>query len=330
MWVHFLKSSGFSMLDENKNQNSSAQDLLNQIVVEHFNEKKQKRTRRKWIRILIVIMVILGVFYLFYSRKADIALRATPHVGLIDLKGEIFDNQSASADNLSKSLEAAYASDGLRAIIYRIDSPGGSPVQADYMFNMIRYYHEKYPDIKTYGVCTDMCASAAYYVASATDEVYANPASLVGSIGVLYNGFGFVDVMQKIGISRRLETAGANKGFMDPFLPVNPIQERNMQIMLDMIHQRFIQQVKLGRGARLKESDDLFSGMIFTGTQAKDLGLVDGFASTGQLLRDVIKIEAVIDYSEKASVLEQLAKNLGAEVMSHLSLALGIKRPGIY
>lgn len=317
-------------MDENKDQKNSAQELLNQIVVEHFNEKREKKTRRKWLRILFVVMAVLGIFYFFYAHNADVVLRAAPHVGLIDLKGEISDTQSASADNLSKSLEAAYASEGLRAIIYRIDSPGGSPVQADYMFNTIRYYHEKYPDIKSYGVCTDLCASAAYYVASAADEVYANPASMVGSIGVLYNGFGFVDVMQKIGIARRLETAGVNKGFMDPFSPVDAKQEQSLQTMLDIIHQRFIQQVRLGRGKRLKESDNIFSGMVWTGVQAKELGLVDGFASTGQLLRDVIKVESVVDYTEKTSVLDQLAKNLGTEVMSHLSLVLGIKRPGIY
>ncbi len=318
------------MEDQNKNQDSSAQDLLNRIVIEHFNEKKQKQTRRKWVRLLVVLMVVLFVFYFFYAHKNEVSARAEPHVGLIDIKGDIFDNQPASADNLSKSLQAAYGSEGLKAIIYRIDSPGGSPVQADYMFNAIRYYRKKYPDVKAYAVCVESCASAAYYVASAADEIYANPASLVGSIGVLYNGFGFVDVMQKIGVSRRLETAGVNKGFMDPFSPIDAQQEKSLRDMLDIIHARFIHQVKLGRGKRLKNSPDLFSGMIWTGAQAKELGLVDGFASTGQLLRNVIKVESVLDYTEKYSVLDQLAKNLGAEMASHVSMVLGIKRPGIY
>lgn len=318
------------MEDQNKNQDSSAQDLLNRIVIEHFNEKKQKQTRRKWVRVCVVLTVILSVFYFFYAHKNEISARAAPHVGLIDIKGDIFDNQLASADNLSKSLQAAYGSAGLKAIIYRIDSPGGSPVQADYMFHAIRYYRKKYPDVKSYAVCVESCASAAYYVASAADEIYANPASLVGSIGVLYNGFGFVDVMQKVGVSRRLETAGANKGFMDPFSPVDVQQEKALRDMLDIIHARFIDQVKLGRGKRLKESSDLFSGMIWTGVQAKELGLIDGFASTGQLLRNVIKVESVLDYTEKYSVLDQLAKNLGAEMASHVSMVLGIKRPGFY
>ncbi|MGV3740496.1 MAG: S49 family peptidase [Gammaproteobacteria bacterium] len=317
------------MNQSNPDQENSAQNLLNQIVIEHYKEKKQLQNRRKWRRIFYVTVLVLGVFYFFYAHKSDIALRATPHVALIDIKGEIFDNMSASADNLSKSLQAAYEASGLEAVIYRIDSPGGSPVQADYMFNAIRYYHKKYPKVKSYAVCGDTCASAAYYVASAADEIYANPASLVGSIGVLYNGFGFVDAMQKIGVSRRLETAGSNKGFMDPFSPVDLQQEQNLKVMLDLIHQRFIEQVKLGRGKRLKPSDTIFSGLVWTGVQAKELGLIDGFASTGQLLRDVIKQDKVVDYTEKTNVLDQLAKNLGAEMMNQLSLVLGFKRPGI-
>ena len=317
------------MTPPNEDKNNSAQDLLNQIVIEHFKDKKQQQNRRKWRRVFWVTIAIVGVFYFFYAHKSEIAVRTTPHVGVIDVKGEIGDAQSASADNLSKSLQAAYESTGLKAIIYRIDSPGGSPVQADYMFNAIRYYQKKYPKIKSYAVCMDSCASAAYYVAAAADKIYANTASLVGSIGVLYNGFGFVDAMQKIGVSRRLETAGSNKGFMDPFSPVDVQQEQRLKTMLEMIHQRFIEQVKLGRGDRLKESDEIFSGLIWTGSQAKDLGLIDGFASTGQLLRDVIKVETVLDYTEKSNVFDQLAKNLGAEMVSQVSLALGFRHPGL-
>jgi protease-4 len=329
MGTLFKKSSSVTMNPPKQDHETAAQDLLNQIVIEHFKEKKQQQNRRRWRRILVVTALIIGVFYFFYAHKAEVALRATPHVGLIDIKGEIFDHQMANADNLSKSLEAAYSTTGLQAIIFRIDSPGGSPVQADYMFNAIRYYRSKYPKIKSYAVCMDSCASAAYYVASAADNVYANPASMVGSIGVLYNGFGFVDAMQKLGVSRRLETAGANKGFMDPFSPVDAHQEQELKTMLDLIHQRFIDQVKLGRGERLKESNVLFSGLIWTGSQAKELGLIDGFASTGQLLRDVIKQETVVDYTEKANVFDQLAKNLGAEMVNQLSVVLGIRHLGI-
>ncbi|MCR9191656.1 MAG: S49 family peptidase [Gammaproteobacteria bacterium] len=318
------------MTEPNLDKDTSSQSLLNQIVVEHFKEKKQKRFWRRWRRIFFTLLVIAFSFYFFHAYEAEITARAQTHVGLIDLKGEIFDTQAASADNLSKSLESAYQAKGLKAVLFRIDSPGGSPVQADYMFNTIRYYHKKYPDVKSYAVCMDTCASAAYYVAAAADEIYANPSSLVGSIGVLYNGFGFVDAMQKLGVTRRLETAGRNKGFMDAFSPIDATQEKSLKTMLTVIHQRFIDQVKLGRGDRLKPSADLFTGMVWTGVQAKNLGLIDGFDSTGQLLRDVIKVETVYDYTEKHSVLDQLAKSLGAETMNQLAVVLGIKRPGFH
>ena len=312
------------MTDASISTAPSAQDLLNHIVIEHFNEKKRKRKWR-WIRRSFFFLIIIGVASgLVEMFAADAATRIKPHVGIVDLKGEIFDGLSASADNLTKSLRAAYEAKGLKAIILRIDSPGGSPVQADYMFNAIRYFRKEHPDVKYYAVCVDSCTSAAYYVAAAADEVYASPSSLVGSIGVIYNGFGFVDAMQKFGVSRRLETAGANKGFMDQFSAVNPMQVKRLQVMLDLIHQQFIDQVKLGRGQRLKSDPDLFSGLVWTGTQAKELGLIDGFASAGQLMRDVIKVDAAFDYTEKHSVFDKLIRNLGAEVVSQLPKALGV------
>lgn len=313
------------MNPHNPQDSTNSQALLNQIVVEYFNDKKRNRFWRRIRRVLILALVLVIAIWSFYIRGEDAATRAKPHVGIIDLKGEIMDNQTASADNLAKGFNNAYANKGLKAIILRIDSPGGSPVQADYMFNAIRYFRQKHPDVKTYAVCVDMCASAAYYIASAADEIYANPSSLVGSIGVVYNGFGFVDAIQKLGISRRLETAGRNKGFMDQFSPIVPEQEKSMQDMLGRIHQQFINQVKVGRGNRLKINDDTFSGMIWTGTQAKELGLIDGFASSGQLMRDIIKIEQAVDYTEKNSVFDQMANKLGTSIVNQIPLALGMR-----
>lgn len=305
---------------------SDSQALLHRIVEEHFADKKRKRIWR-WVRNIVVLGLIIVALVLFLCTHHDsLVARSKPHIGLIDLKGEIFDKHSASADNLMKGLTNAYKEVGLKAIILRIDSPGGSPVQADYMYNAIHYYRHKYPAVKVYAVCVDMCASAAYYVAAAADEIYANPSSLVGSIGVIYNGFGFVDAMQKLGVTRRLEIAGRNKGFMDQFSPVNPLQEQNLQAMLDLIHQQFISQVKAGRGKRLKIDDDTFSGLVWTGIQAKDRGLIDGFASSGQLARDIIKIEDVVDYTEKQSMLDQVTKNLGATMVSELPKAFGMRQ----
>jgi protease-4 len=306
------------------NIENNAQQLLNQIAIEYYKDKRRKR-RSKMFRRIVLTFIILGVVLsVFYQHLEEQALRIKAHVGLIDIKGEIIDSQVSSSDSLMKSLTDAYASKGLKALIFRIDSPGGSPVQADYMFNAIKYFRLKYPEVKTFAVCVDTCASAAYYVAASADKIYANPASLVGSIGVLYNGFGFVDTMQKLGVSRRLKTAGRNKGFMDPFSPIDAQQEATLATMLDSIHNQFIKQVKKGRGDRLKINDDTFSGLIWTGIQAKDLGLIDGFASSGQLIRKVIKIEDVVDYTEKHNMLEQFADKLGSSMLNSLPEALGL------
>lgn len=244
------------------------------------------------------------------------------------MNGTIFEGKAAGSEAFVNSMTDAFKNKGLKALILRINSPGGSPVQADYMFNSIRKWRKEYPNVKIYAVCVDICASAAYYVAAAADEIYANESSLVGSIGVLYNGFGFVDIMEKTGISRRLHTAGANKGFLDPFSPEQPGQTLLLQNMLDDIHQRFINQVKLGRGSRLKIDDQTFSGLFWTGTQAKERGLVDGFASSGQLAREIIKIEKIVDYTHKDSVFERVSKQIGTVIADQLPLALGLK-PGV-
>lgn len=314
------------MNQQTLNESNNSQDLLNQIIFEYFKEQSRKRRWRIIRRILIVCGLITLVGVVNYNRVGETAARLKPHVGLIDVKGEIISSQVSSADIFMKSLTNAYESKGLKALILRIDSPGGSPVQADYMYNTVRYFKLKHADVKIYAVCVDTCASAAYYVASAADEIYANPSSMVGSIGVLYNGFGFVDVMSKVGVSRRLKTSGSNKGFMDPFSPENPNQEKDLMMMLDIVHNQFIKQVKLGRGSRLKINDDTFSGLIWTGVQAKEMGLIDGFASSGQLLREVINLDSVVDYTEKQSVLEQFADRLGSSMIGQLPHALGMKQ----
>ena len=240
MWFHFVKSSTKIMNNSSSNENVDSQTLLNQIVIEHLRDQKRKR-RWSWVFRIAILLLILFAFYRLFSGEDDKSLRAKPHVGLIDITGSILDIQAGSAENFAKSLDEAYDnSNNLKALILRINSPGGSPVQADYMYNSIQYYRKKYPDIKVYAVCVDMCASAAYYFAAAADEIYANPSSIVGSIGVLYNGFGFVDALQKLGISRRLQTAGINKAFLDPFSPTTVEHAKFLQTILDDIHTIFI------------------------------------------------------------------------------------------
>ncbi|CEG57182.1 S49 family peptidase [Legionella fallonii] len=304
------------------NDNMDSQALLNQIIIDYIKEQKRKRRWRWIMRIIFLLLIAYGVFHLLVLGGEENGAGLKPHVGLVDLNGEIFDTKGANADDFAQGIDGAYKNKGLKALIIRINSPGGSPVQAEYMYNTLKHYKEKHPDIKTYAVCVDLCASAAYYVAVAADEIYASPASMVGSIGVVYSGFGFVDAMNKIGVSRRLQTAGTNKAFLDPFSPTNDAQKQKLQVMLDLVHQQFINRVKDGRGSRLHIDNDTFSGLIWTGEQALTLGLIDGFASSGQLARDHIKIDSVVDYTHKQNLFDRVTKNLGTAMADELSFKL--------
>ena len=310
------------------NSNPDSQALLNQIIIDYIKEQKRKRRWRWLIRVIYLLIIGFAAYQFFGGGVDESGSNTKPHVGLIDLSGEIFDAKSANADDFAKGMESAYKNSGLKAVVVRINSPGGSPVQAEYMYNTIKYYRAKHPEIKVYSVCVDLCASAAYYVAVAADDIYASPASMVGSIGVIYSGFGFVDAINKIGVTRRLQTAGANKGFLDPFSPDSDSQKKKLQAMLDIVHEQFINKVKDGRGSRLHSDNDTFSGLIWTGEQALPLGLIDGFASSGQLARDVIKIDSMIDYTHKQNLFDRVTKNLGTAMADELPLSLGIK-PGL-
>lgn len=308
--------------------NPDSQLLLNQIVIDYMKEKKSRK-RWRWVkRIAIIFIIIALIVYNFFISDDDLTSNNKPHVGIVDINGEIFDSKAANADDFAMGLDSAYKNKGLKALILRINSPGGSPVQAEYMYNTVMHYKSKNPDVKVYAVCVDLCASAAYYVAAAADRIYASQASMVGSIGVVYSGFGFVDTLNKVGVSRRLQTAGSNKGFMDPFSPESEAQKQKLQVMLDLIHKQFINRVKEGRGDRLVIDDETFSGLFWTGEQALPRGLIDGFASTGQLARDIIKIDALVDYTHKQNLFDRVSKNLGTAMAEALPLSLGFK-PGI-
>jgi protease-4 len=208
--------------------------------------------------------------------------------------------------------------------VININSPGGSPVQADYIYSNIVRLKKKYPNKKLYAVCNDICASAAYYVATAADEIYANPSSIVGSIGVLINGFGFVDTLNKLGIERRLLTAGSEKGFLDPFSPAKPQDNAYAQKMLTIVHQHFIKAVQDGRGTRLKNDPNIFSGLAWTGDQAKDLGLIDGFGSPGFVAREIIRNANIIDYTKKPGLLGSFTKDLSASFAHEIGAQFGL------
>lgn len=280
-----------------------------------FGALKEQRWRRRWgilFKLLFFVYLFAVLWLLWPSEAVSTSGKEKPHVALIEIRGEISDTSQASSDNIIEGLQEAYKAKNTQAVILHIDSPGGSPVQAADVYDEIRYLRGRYPKIKTYAVCSDLCASAAYYIASATDDIYANPASLVGSIGVLLDGFGFVDTMQKLGVQRRLLTSGDHKGFLDPFSPIKPDEQQYAQGLLDAVHQQFIQSVEQGRGDRLKKDPTIFSGLVWTGSQALPLGLIDGFGSINSVARDVIKNKTIVDYTVKPNFFEQMADRMGA------------------
>ncbi len=311
--------------DHSSNSTPDSQVLLNQIIIDYMKEAKRKRRWKWFMRVVYLLIIAYIVYHVSMNTNEDLGTNTKPHVGIVDITGEMSEAK-ANADDFAKGVDSAYKNSGLKALIVRINSPGGSPVQAEYMYNIIKFYQKKYPDIKIYSVCVDACASAAYYVAVATETIYASPASMVGSIGVLYNGFGFVDLINKVGVSRRLQTSGANKSFLDPFSPETDFAKQKLQVMLDQVHEQFISRVKEGRGDRLHIDNETFSGLFWTGEQALAMGLIDGFASSGQLAREVVKVPEVIDYTHKQNLFDRVTKNIGTALADELPLSIGVKQ----
>jgi protease-4 len=284
-----------------------------------FLTLEEQKNRRRWG----IFFKFLGFGYLALVLVALVdwgteASHQDRHTALIDVTGMIETKGASNAEKMIESLQSAFKEKKVAGVILRINSPGGSPVQAGMINDEIRRLRAKHPETPLYAVVEDICASGGYYVAAAADKIYVNKASIVGSIGVLMDGFGFTGTMDKLGVDRRLLTAGNNKGFLDPFSPQNPNQTAHAQVMLDDIHQQFIDVVKTGRGARLKETPEMFSGLMWTGDQSVKLGLADDFGSVDSVARDVIKAEKVLDYSVKDNIAERFARRLGAGAVNSL------------
>lgn len=241
------------------------------------------------------------------------------HTALVDLQGVIASDQ-ASADAVITSLQSAFEDKKTKGVVLRINSPGGSPVQAGQIYDEIRRLRRLHPQVPLYAVVDDICASGGYYVAVGADKIFVDKASIVGSIGVLMDGFGFTETMQKLGVERRLLTAGENKGFLDPFSPVNPEQQAYAKQMLEEIHSQFIATVREGRGKRLKETPDMFTGLVWSGERSIQLGLADDFGSLDTVARDVIKAEDIVDFTKEESLAERLAGRLGATMAKAMGL----------
>lgn len=307
-----------------ENEKHWAEAALGDFANEFMKERKRKRRWSIFFKSIFALLILLVIVSNFVAKDENEVLMSKPHTALIDIKGPIFDMGKSNADNVVKSLQRAFKAPGAKGIILRINSPGGSPVQADYIYQEIIRLKKQNPKIKVYSVCTDLCASAAYYIAAAGDYIYANPSSLVGSIGVLFNGFGFVGVMDKVGVERRLITSGKYKGFMDPFSPRNEAEEERLKVMLDTIHAQFIERVKTGRGKRLASDSDIFSGLFWTGEKAKTLGLIDDFSTAGRIARDMVKAPKVLDYTDKPNYFEKIMKQIGASASGELADRMGL------
>jgi protease-4 len=286
--------------------------ILERLAFANLDEQKTARRWKVGSR-LAWLVIFAVVFWQLFSYKSTTINPSLPHTAMVSIVGEIGSETEASAENVMSSMRLALEDSGSLALVLLINSPGGSPVQAGLINDEIvrlRALHNK----PIYAVVEESCASAAYYIAAAADRIYVDKASIVGSIGVLMDGFGFTELMNKLGVERRLMTAGANKGFLDPFSPQTEPQRKHAQAMLDQIHTQFIEVVKKGRGDRLKETPEMFSGLFWSGQQAVDLGLADSLGSLDGVAREVVKAPDVIDYTQRENVAERLVKRFGAAV----------------
>jgi protease-4 len=292
--------------------------LIEKLATAALKEQRRARMWGIFFKLLgfayltIMLMLVFG----WSEKSVEVGGK---HTALVELDGLIAPGGDASADRIGSALRSAFKDKNTQGVVLRINSPGGSPVQAQNLYDEIRRLRKKYPEIPLYAVIEDICASGGYYVASAADKIYVTRSSIVGSIGVRMDGFGVTGLMDKLGVERRLLTAGKNKGFLDPFLPEDPKQKEFAQAMLDEIHQQFISDVRQGRGKRLKETPDMFSGLIWTGQQSIQLGLADDYGTLRTVARDVIKAEQIVDYTQKESIAEKFARRFGAAAASTLA-----------
>lgn len=289
------------------------QALVNRLAREFLAEQ---RSARRWnIAFKLFFALIMLLFLLGYlAGMGDISPKtgAGKHTALVDVQGIIAVDADSQADYVVEGLRAAYQDEQTAGVIIRINSPGGSPVQAGYVNDEIQRLKSAHPEIPVYAVISDVCASGGYYIAVAADHIYADKASLVGSIGVVMAGFGFVDALEKLGIERRVYHAGEDKAFLDPFAPLRQEHVKHLDQLLDGIYQQFVQIVKQGRGERLADDERIFSGLIWTGEQAVELGLVDGLGSAGYVARELIGAEDIVDFTHQESLFEQFIGELDA------------------
>lgn len=306
-------------------EKSWERSLIEKALLENVKEQRRARRWRGFYKFLIFAFIAIVIFMAF-SGKSTKQTILKEHVAQIDLTGEIGMQHEIESDNVISSLQRAFNEQRTKAIVLRINSPGGTPVQSAYIYDEILRLRKLHPNKKVYGVISDICASGAYYVAAACDGIYANPSSMIGSIGVLMPNFGFVETMKKLGVEQRSLTAGKNKLFLDPFSEKDEDQVRFAKTLLEDIHTQFIKAVKKGRGDKLKGNDDvLFTGLIWTGDQALALGLIDGLGDAGYVKREIIKLDETVDYTQTTNIFDKMFSKFGVTVGKQLAVELGIK-----
>jgi protease IV len=293
-------------------------ELVTRLATAALKEQRRARLWGIFFKLLgFAYVTLILIMAVDWQGRTDLA-GGKKHTAMVELNGVIAPGAEASAERVMTGLQAAFKDKNTQGVILRINSPGGSPVQSQLIYDEMRRLRKKYPDIPLYAVVEDICASGGYFVAVGADRIYVNKASIVGSIGVLMNGFGFTGLMDKLGVERRLITAGENKGMLDPFSPVDPKDLQHAKQLIHDVHEQFIGVVREGRGKRLQETPEIFSGLIWTGQKSVDLGLADAIGSLESVARDVVKAEDIIDYTQKENVAERLAKRFGFGAASAL------------
>jgi protease-4 len=314
-------------LDRNGGDNWERK-TLEKVALAAIQEQRRARHWSVFFKLLLFVYLFALLFIGLGWIGKDSASTGK-HTALVELRGVIGPESSASADNIILGLQGAFKDKGTQGVVLRINSPGGSPVQAGYINDEIKRLRGKYPKIPVYAVVEDICASGGYYVAVAADHIYVDKGSIIGSIGVLMDGFGFTELMDKLGIERRLLAAGENKGFLDPFSPIRDNQQKYAESMLNEIHQQFITVVRQGRGERLKETPELFSGLLWVGTRSVELGLADGLGSVDYVAREVIKAEEIVDFTPRENIAERVARRFGAAMSEALVRTITVSAPVI-
>ena len=298
------------------------QKIVQKLAFAAINEQRRARRWRIFFTSLFFLYVTVVGFMLIDSGASKSSAEGK-HTALVKLSGVIASGEKAGAENVIMGLKSAFEDEDTAGVILEINSPGGSPVQSAYIYDEIKRLRSEHESIPLYVVVADIAASGGYFVAAAADQIYVNKSSLVGSIGVRMDSFGAVDLMKKMGVERRLLLAGKNKGLADPFLPEDPLQKAHLQQMLDEVHGHFIDAVRQGRGERISQQDDLFSGLIWTGEKAIELGLVDEYGTTQTVARDVIEAETIVNFTPRGGLIEQIVDRLGVSISRQIQAYFG-------